>query len=842
MLKYIIWMCKLYQFVPIFCISLSVVCAKECSIVVLEDSNEFIKIADCSRRGLSQVPQTLPRDITVLNLRRNNFQIISNFSFKRYRFLQKVTLSENKLQKIEDQAFFGLSRLNNLNMSDNTLDLLTVYTPEMFLPIENLTVLDIQRNIQEHNNDVYRYPDVAFGVFKKIVYLALDLAPIPELGQGFQNLQNLKSLIFDRCFLKFLRGDTFENFTSNLEELRLTRCLHYFLHVDDNALSPFPKIAKINFEGSCMHLKQALSMLSSYSGKTLDIINLRGLNCPRFNSDEYPFVLTVTKDMMRYLKTVCVETLDLSDNGIVDFEENSLLSFDRPECIKHLYFKGNRFAFTKGRQIDELNTFFNKSIALKTFDYSFIPVRYWLEENAVHHNEQNYHSSNNIIYLPRSLEKLILSNLLCNDIRRHFMNRRGSNLTYLDVSYSYSNNVVIFESNASFTTETLVLDGHFHAALYQIEIVNFIHVKTLLWRSANLLYAMYPLDNMFYKKFITWFRKLKKLEHLDMSSNLLWILPDDLFLELDRLSELRLSKNLFQSVPTQIIFCSTIKTLDLRNNLLSTVDYATRVWADLMSTNHGFSLYIEGNAFECKCDNLNFIKWIQETKVDLDSRSYKCTLLNGTVITVLEAYETMHDLFSNCRNSIWLTVSSTLLGTSIIGVVLLIIYSKRWNIAVFFYRKFRKMVEKKYGKSYTYDVFVSYGGDCIPWITQCLIPKLETEWKLKICLKDRDFLPGESYFDIEAESIESSRHVIFLLTPKFKNSHECLFEIERVKHEKRMKNIENIIVISKDMTLKDVPVELANIWNYVIFIQWPAGDCDDLDVTWQKLKKWISSD
>ncbi|CAC5395023.1 unnamed protein product [Mytilus coruscus] len=745
MLTDIIRMCK-YQIVPIFCMSLSLVCTKDCNIAVPEDSKKFVKVADCSARGLNEVPQTLPRDITVLNLRRNKFQIISKFSFKRYRFLQKVTLAENKLHKIEDNAFFGLNRLNILNMSDNTLDLLTVYTPKIFLPIENLTVLDIQRNIQEHNDDVYRYPDEAFAVLKKIVYLALDLAPNPEFGQGFKNLQNLKSLIFDRCFLKYLREKTFENFSLNLEELTLTRCLHYFLHVEDNALSPFPNIAKLNFEESCMHLKQALSMLSSYNGKTLDIINLRGLNCPMFDSEEYPFVLTVKKDMMRYLKTICVETLDLSDNGIVDFEENSLLSFDRPECLKHLYFKGNRFAFTNGRQIDELNAFFNKSIVLQTFDYSFIPVRYRLEENDFsHNNEQNYHSSNNIIYLPRSLEKLILSNLLCYDILRYFVNLHGSNLTYLDVSFSYSNNIVVFEGNASYKTETLVLDGHFHAALYQIELVSFINVKTLLWRSANLLYAMYPLDNMFFKRFMALFRKLKNLEHLDMSSNLLWILPDGLFLELDHLLELQLSQNLFQSVPTEIIVCSTIKTLDLRNNLLSTVDYDTRVWADAMNKKNGFSLYIDGNAFECKCDNLDFIKWIQETKVNLDNRSFKCTLLN------------------------------------------------------------------------------------------------ENEWKLKICLKDRDFLPGESYFDTEAESIESSRHVIFLLTPEFKTSHDCLFEIERVKHEIRMKNIENIIVISKDMTIKDIPAELANIWNYVIFIQWP-DNCDDLDVTWQKLKKLISSD
>ncbi|CAG2203137.1 unnamed protein product [Mytilus edulis] len=592
-----------------------------------------------------------------------------------------------------------------------------------------------------------------------------------------------------------------------------------------------------------MHLKQALNILSPYEGKTIEIMNFRGLNCPIFNNNEYPFSLNVTTDMMRYLKTVCVETLDLSENGIVDFEENSLLSFDRPECLKHLYFKGNRFAFAYGRHMDELKSFFNKSLALKTFDYSFIPVRYKLYANDFRqYYEKDYHLSNSVIYLPLSLEKLVLGNVICDDITRIFFLRRGSNLTYLDVSFSYTNNVIVFEGNASYKTETLVLDGHFHATLYTIELVNFINVKYLFWRKAKLFYIMHARsDDMFLKRFMELFRKFEYLKHLDMSDNSLYILPKHLFININHLSELSLSRNLFQAIPREIISQKDIKTLDLSKNLLPTVNLETRVWADSMNQKNGLHFLLADNAFECNCDNLDFIKWIQETKVKLDTRAYNCTLLNGTVITVLEAFDQMHDLFSSCRNSIWLMVSSILLGTGCIVTVLLLIYSRRWNIAILFYRIFRKIIQKKYGKNYAFDVFVSYGGDSIPWIKNYFIPKLEDEWKLKICVKDRDFYGGHSFYDAEAESIENSRHVIFLLTPIFKVSQDCLFEIDRVKHEISMQNIENVIVISKDITLKDIPEGLTHIWNYVLFIQWPE-DCHDHDLTWQKLRKWICND
>ncbi|CAC5395018.1 unnamed protein product [Mytilus coruscus] len=229
-----------YQIVQGFVMLLSLVYAQECNITVHEHLSEQAKIADCSRRGFNEVPQTLPHEIVVLDLTGNKLRDISNFSFENYSLLHNLSLAENKLHIIEEQAFYGLSRLKYLNMSDNNLNLRYVYTPEILLPLQNLTNLDIRRNIQNQPNaDVYHYPDQAFAVLKKLRYLAIDVAPNPYFGIGFQGLKNLKSLTFEFCFLKYLRGYTFENFSSNLDELKLTRCHFNFLEVENNALSLF---------------------------------------------------------------------------------------------------------------------------------------------------------------------------------------------------------------------------------------------------------------------------------------------------------------------------------------------------------------------------------------------------------------------------------------------------------------------------------------------------------------------------------------------------------------------------------------------------------------------------
>ncbi|XP_071122605.1 toll-like receptor 4 [Mytilus edulis] len=279
--------------------------------------------------------------------------------------------------------------------------------------------------------------------------------------------------------------------------------------------------------------------------------------------------------------------------------------------------------------------------------------------------------------------------------------------------------------------------------------------------------------------------------------------------------------------------------LDVRKNRLTSVSSAIRGWADKMQELHGMTLQITDNAFECNCDTIDFIRWIQTTKVNLDSRSYKCKLSNGTIIDTLIAYNSLYDLFADCKNTMWLTFASTLLSTTITISMLLLAYHKRWKIIFSIYGVIRRVVEHKVWRIYKYDVYISYEGDIVIWIKNVLIPKLEEEWGLTMCIKDRDFLPGPSQADNEAESIQNSRSIIFLITPEFLSSHDCMFELDRAKYERITKNLERIIIITKDITITDIPVEFSYIWNYAFIIQWPKS-LEDLDGTWRKLRMLLT--
>lgn len=67
--------------------------------------------------------QTLNRDIQLLNLASNNISRLGpeEFSLKKFRNLQKLYLNSNQLTRIHPAAFFKLTGLIELDLSENTL-------------------------------------------------------------------------------------------------------------------------------------------------------------------------------------------------------------------------------------------------------------------------------------------------------------------------------------------------------------------------------------------------------------------------------------------------------------------------------------------------------------------------------------------------------------------------------------------------------------------------------------------------------------------------------------------------------------------------------------------------
>ncbi|KAH9640512.1 hypothetical protein HF086_018178 [Spodoptera exigua] len=132
-------------------------------------NNSFIQIRiNIKRQNLREI-----------DLSSNNLQYVTKGVFNNFLNLRKLILSKNKIINIFEESFFGLSKLETLDLSENNLTMLT----NVFTPLKNLQHLNLSRNnlefIHENyfNNWLLQHLDVSHNNLRKLAPGALQLLP-----------------------------------------------------------------------------------------------------------------------------------------------------------------------------------------------------------------------------------------------------------------------------------------------------------------------------------------------------------------------------------------------------------------------------------------------------------------------------------------------------------------------------------------------------------------------------------------------------------------------------------------------------------------------------------------
>ncbi|CAC5394509.1 TLR2 [Mytilus coruscus] len=804
---------------------------------IIKQTHHGYKEALCMNQGLTSVPTYLPHDIRKLDLSYNNISNITGGEFSIYVNLQDLNMNRNVLEYLEPSAFHGLRLLRRLSMSKNNLQLATSYPLGVFKPLYNLLELDISRNMKDDskNNISYKIP---MNELVNIQELSIDLVAKPYFGKHFRDLKYLQKIRFEFCHVRYLHNYSFNDMPENITELHMSAC-YRFVFMETNVLGPFSNLKTLNLTNSNIHLTQGLKILYPLQNKNMDNILFRGITNNVAELDLGSVTLT-TADM-KYISTICVKTLDLSNNDIVSIKNQSLLSFKFPECFENMLLSGNRFAMNNFAI--NFFIFLGKMRNLKLFDYSYMPIEF---NNPVYLNV--YTKDNNqslieeredggdvriipVIMPPSHLEYLRITHIMgVNGIKKIILIK--SRLRHFEISYM---DTYIFPK--------ISIVGNNHIQYLDISGINSVitigkfpvlkHLRTLIMKESK-MYDVLRTN----KTILKWFPNIRTL---DISYNFIWNIPSDGLGELRLLKHLNLSHNMLESVPDVLISFESVIELDLSYNLLTTLKRSIRNWIEKQYEKHGqFRLYLNKNSFICSCDTKDFILWISKNKAMLDQKgNYTCwmpvdkgrTNYTGNIVN---AYQ---DYFVECDDKIWLEIGSSLLASIIFIIICATLcYNLRRRIIFWFYRTLRRMQEESVNVNFEYDVYVSYSDDGTQFVKE-LTDTVEN-CGLKICCEDRDFLAGEPIADERARSIHLSRHIIFLVTPSIVQNEWSRFEIERAKFEKLSKELQKIIVITKDISLDEIPVEFATIWNQVNLIVWPNEE-EEIAVAWKKLLIWL---
>ena len=305
------------------------------------------------------------------------------------------------------------------------------------------------------------------------------------------------------------------------------------------------------------------------------------------------------------------------------------------------------------------------------------------------------------------------------------------------------------------------------------------------------------------------------LTSLDLSQNKLTLekYNGKFFIGPPKVTNFNLANNAIRRTPQNTLrTMQSLRTLDLSNNLLSeftmNLTHLPNLWFLRIEANGIKSLSkmmmeqfneharrrnktvkinLRYNPLLCTCNELDFVRWIQEAKTHkLNIKSSgKITCLNweSKFMKILDVDLDYMTRIQCLSASLYISASvatGVLLTVIVVGFGMFL-YRKRWWLKYKHYlitKMFKQRQQQQEAqRNYEYDAFVSYNSRDELWINEELQPKLEDEFGLRLCLHQRDFVLGGDIMEQITSGIENSRKTLLILSPNFLASTWCHWEM-----------------------------------------------------------------
>ena len=288
------------------------------------------------------------------------------------------------------------------------------------------------------------------------------------------------------------------------------------------------------------------------------------------------------------------------------------------------------------------------------------------------------------------------------------------------------------------------------------------------------------------------------LTKLDLSSNKIKTLPRSIFANLSELIYLNLSMNSLHFIHFRVSQIKNLQNLDLSENVIFQIDDEFQRELDLLSFLPNFRVNMLGNPFQCSCETRSSLWWMYNHRYMFSSfGNYTCSY-NDNLTTFEHLEPLLYTIGVDCLSNLVLKVTVSLFAFMVIVIAMSIfVYRHKWSVLKFFLleyitnRKLYRDFEETEGK-YEYDAFVSFHSDDQDWVWNELHENLgktddnvetDNQPRFRLCIHERDFVPGELIEENILRSIESSRKTIVVLSRNFLKSPWCEFELQIARKE-----------------------------------------------------------
>ncbi|KAM4567767.1 toll-like receptor 18 [Fundulus diaphanus] len=752
----------------------------------------FSLSADCRGKQLDFVPWShFPNTLQSIDLSYNGLQAISAADFQNLPQLRILLLEYNNISHIDNDAFKNNPLLEHLNIFNNSLQ---------EIPASPLTSL-LNLNTLYMSNNLYKHATLAES-FSKLVRLQF-------LSMGGPLVMGLKKNDFHP-----LRNIQLQGFA--------IKCSSNLSYYEPESL----KVIQTKQMGFDMAIDQRPNvlhhMLQDLANKTFSVIQFRNLF-------EFTYYMG-EDDIFSHLKHIRASQL-IFHRG--KFNENllrmALLNLQvtpiKKLRLQYIDFARSPTFVDNGASssitnlaLDNLDIWYISNPDVLRFDWRFtwfkrikqlsiqyvyfnsVPCDSWTEMEGVELLDvSNNRLNDNVLYNKRcnyrdSMPNLHTFNLSTNELTSltdiSSLTKYFRKLRVLDLS----NNKLgaAKESlNCGWTQNITRLIAHHNQ--FSSEAFNCLPttVHYLDLSESNLD----QLD-------MTYFKKATNLEHLLLSGNKIkfipsmWESPSLRFLAMDGNSFGLISKASFQHMPQ-----------------LS-------------------QLRAGNNPYHCTCELHTFIQdTIAKAKVNLTDwpENYRCYHPEAFLKTFISKYFP-GQVACDIRLVIIISVATTA-AVILICILICYIFDLPWYTKATYQiirAKYRAHKENLAGDvgNFSYHAFISYSHSDADWVREELLPCLENNKNpYRLCIHERDFLPGRWIIDNIIENIESSRKVIFVLSRHFVNSEWCNYELYFAQQRAMGKTFSDVILVVKEpidpSSLPSKYCKLKKMLSTKTYLEWP---------------------
>ena len=821
------------------------VCPKLCT--CSSDDGAGGMMLDCSNAGLNDVPDRIPDDAVDIDLRWNNITLLHNHSFLNCINVKKLDLSCNhQFSLIRNIMLRGMPKLEVIVMTETCLSYKKSSFPDdTFDSLPHLKSISMQSQFEV---GLFSLDEFAF-VMNKLPHALEELNVDLPRGEGYSrkltNFTKLRKLGIYSVF--FNSNHTFTNDT----------------------FEPFKNISlnELTIRVSCLKGVQPLAFYHLPELRSLEISRVRvGISI----ADFYPALIG--------LQNTKLERLKLSDfipqtfNRVFlndSFCENLVLPhLTDLQIVRTLLYniKSERDTgcFSGLTNLKRLNLSLNYlTFSLKDSKlYSELQrISIPIELDISHQNEKSHYGefsifSKGVLVLRFSpkLTKLDMSSI---------MNSDNDLPVTLEIGFMPSLEYLIFRNNFVRVLKNVTVFGNTTSASFKIDLSrnsmvsfarSFDHIiNNKGFRVVSLLLSENRLGEELGENGQRVFKYFKDVRELDLSLNNIKTLPDLIFKNNAGLEYLYFNKNSLSLINFQISHMRNLQSLDLSENMLSRIDiqFQSQIETIIAFRSKNLTINLLGNPFECSCQTRQFLGWLyQRQSMFSFYENYTCIYNNAPF--AFENMTVMLELLDyQCSQNLALKVSASLLAFLIVVIaVSVFLYRHKWDVRFFClkyvtnrkaYQEFEESEEE-----YEYDAFVSFHSDDQDWVWNELHENLgrtednvETDdhLRFRLCIHERDFVPGGLIEENILRSIESSMKTIVVLSRNFLQSVWCEFELQIARRECIKRGRDLIIAVMLEPLPGDIRISssVERLIRKNTYIEWPTEELDRIHF-WKQMR------